>query len=299
MNKRFSFGELMDSSDLKIFVAVVEQGGIVNASAFLHKVPSAISTRIKQLESNLDTQLFTREHRKLFLTAEGKILYEYALDILSLTERAERHVKHRSPGGKFKLGAMDSMASSRLPEPLSNLYIRYPSIQLELITGISQFLSDTIKDNNLDATFIADFPTDDRFERVTVFKEELVVVAPSNHPPITSPKDIECDTLLVFKEGCSYRSRLFDWYRDFQVQPTRVATMSSYPVILASVASGMGIGIVPLSLIEDFKYSNSISIHKIAEIEPITTDLIWKKGHYSLNIESLLEVLNVPFFQDE
>lgn len=283
----------MDSSDLKIFVAVVDQGGIVNASALLHKVPSAISARIKQLESSLNTPLFTREHRKLMLTVEGKILYEYAVEILSLTEQAERHVKHRFPGGTFKLGAMDSMASSRLPVPLSKLCTHHPTIELELVTGISRFLTEGLKNNSLDAAFIADFQLEEGFERVSVFEEELVIVAPFSHQPIDTPKDIRCSTVLAFQEGCSYRSSLLNWYKDHEVQPAQVAIMSSYPVILASVAAGMGIGIVPLSLVEDFKYRESISIHKVKQIRNVTTELVWKKGRNSANIQSLLDVLNV------
>lgn len=291
MNKTFLFSELMNSSDLKIFVAVVRQGGIVHAASALHRVPSAISTRIKQLESYLGSPLFTRDHRRLELTVEGKILYDYAVEILSLAERAENHIRARQPGGIFSLGAMDSMASSRLPVLLSELYQTHPDLELNLVTGISRFLTESLYDNQLDAAFIADVPEDDRFERTAVFEEELVIVAPCHHPRITTPHDIRCSTVLTFQDGCSYRGRLLNWYRDHQREPERVAVMSSYPVILASIAAGMGVGIVPVSLINSFVHQQSITIHHVSGMEKVTTDLIWRKGRFSTNIQALLDVI--------
>lgn len=60
----------MNFADLQIFKTVVEEGGIVKAAQKLHRVPSNITTRIKQLESAIGTPLFHRDRQRLHLIAQ-------------------------------------------------------------------------------------------------------------------------------------------------------------------------------------------------------------------------------------
>src|SRR5215469_11707352 len=59
---------------LQIFKAVVDFGGVTRAAAHLHRVPSNVTTRLKQLEEELGTKLFHRHSRKLLLSSEGSLL---------------------------------------------------------------------------------------------------------------------------------------------------------------------------------------------------------------------------------
>src|SRR6202163_3630356 len=63
---------------LQIFKAVVDFGGVTRAATQLHRVPSNVTTRLKQLEEGLGTKLFHRHSRKLLLSSEGHILLAYA-----------------------------------------------------------------------------------------------------------------------------------------------------------------------------------------------------------------------------
>ena len=50
----------MNFADLQVFKSVVEEGGVIRAANKLHRVPSAVTTRIKQLEASMGVQLFHR-----------------------------------------------------------------------------------------------------------------------------------------------------------------------------------------------------------------------------------------------
>ena len=76
----------MELSDLHIFRTVVREGGIVRAARRLHRVPSNITTRIKQLEASIGVQLFTRERHRLRLSQSGERLLVYADRMLLLSE---------------------------------------------------------------------------------------------------------------------------------------------------------------------------------------------------------------------
>ena len=61
----------MELSDLRIFKAVIDAGGITGAARILHRVPSNVTTRIRQLEAGIGADLFLREGGRLALSARG------------------------------------------------------------------------------------------------------------------------------------------------------------------------------------------------------------------------------------
>src|SRR4029450_12061723 len=125
----------IDLAALEIFKAVVEQGGITKAATRLHRVPSNVTTRVKQLEERLGTKLFRRGNRRLVLSAEGKRLLGYADRLLTLSRGGEPALRRGPPAGAFQRGALKSTAATRLPPILSRYHRRYPEVRLELVTG--------------------------------------------------------------------------------------------------------------------------------------------------------------------
>jgi DNA-binding transcriptional LysR family regulator len=86
---------MLDIKSLQVFVEVYECGGIGRASANLDIVQSAISARIKRLETDLGVELFVRKARGVKVTPEGERLYEYSRRVLALVEETESAVKWR------------------------------------------------------------------------------------------------------------------------------------------------------------------------------------------------------------
>jgi DNA-binding transcriptional LysR family regulator len=282
----------MELADLKTLLSVVEHGSITRAAKALNRVPSGITTRILHLEEDLGVKLFLREKKRLFVTPEGKGLYEYARRIVDLASEAERYVKNAAPGGKFRIGAMESTAAARLPGPLAKLHARYPLLELELTTGTSRFLREQLLDNRLDAAFVADIGFDDRLAHVSAFEEELVLIAHEAHEPIHEPGDISDKTMLAFKDGCSYRSRMLRWFSAYNLVPGRIAELASYHAIMGGTAAGMGIGLIPMSVLELFSNRFMLSIHPLAHpLGRVPTALAWRKGMPSANISALQECL--------
>ena len=279
----------MEISDLKTLVAVVEHGSITRAAKELHRVPSGITTRILQLEESLGVQLFLREKKRLLVTPQGQELCDYAKKILDLLTEAERLVKGGEPGGRFRVGAMESTIAARLTAPLAKLHARYSDLQLELTAGTSCELFDMLMDNRLDTVFIADPPDDERVEYTLVYEEKLVFVGPEGRKPINKPGDIAKSTILAFNDGCSCRHRLLDWFREYGMEPERVADLTSYQAILGGAAAGMGIGIVPASVVDLFSQKEMLSVHPFDHpLATARTTMVWRKGMKTANITALL-----------
>lgn len=283
----------MDLADLRAIISVVENGSITLAAKELNRVPSGVTTRIQQLEDSLGVLLFTREKKRLHVTPRGRTLYEYARRILDMVSEAENHVKSEEPNGKFRIGAMESMAASRLPEPLARMYAHYSGLEIELTTGVSKVLHDALLDNRLDAIFAVDAHPDDRLERMPAFEEDLVLVAPAGHGPIREPGDIVGHTALAFKDGCSYRGRLLAWFTAYGMKPERIAEMTSYHAIMGGASAGMGVGIVPSVIIDLFPNRRLLSVHPIEHpCGRAVTELIWRRGMLSANILALQQCLD-------
>ena len=235
---------------------------------------------------------FSSKSKVALLPPKGQELFDYAKKILFLIEEAKRRVVCREPGGKFRIGTMESTLASRLTDPLARLHARHTHVHLELTTGTSRYLYTLLMENQLDAVFIADPPVDERMEYAAVFDEELVLVASRAHKPIYEPADLVGDTLLVFKEGCSYGSRMVNWFRAYEREPERIADLTSYNAIMGGAASGMGVGIVPASVVEQFSRKEALSLHSLPHpLGKVFTVLAWRKGMMSPNIFALQECL--------
>ena len=219
----------MDFTALEIFKTVVEQGGINKAAARLHRVPSNVTTRIKQLEEQLDTKLFARERGKLHLSAEGKILLTYADRLLRLSAEAEAALRSGKPRGTLRIGALESTSAAWLPPVLSRYHRLYPDVGIELVTGTSGALVNRLHEREIEAAFVTEPFNADGLEARFAFVEEIVLVTPKSYPRIRSPKDIGKLTVIAFASGCSYRRRLETWLGAEKIHPDRVDRVRVLP----------------------------------------------------------------------
>jgi len=281
----------MDLSDLLIFSTVVHEGSVTRAAERLRRVQSNVTTRIRQLEDDLRVTLFIREGKRLHLAPAGQVLLGYAERLLALAEEARGAVHDEQPRGTFRLGAMESTAAVRLPGLLSEYHRRHPGVVLELRTGNPVVLGSAILAGELDAALVAEPIADLPFEKCFAFDEEMVIVAPANHPPIGRKGRLP-RSVLVFEHGCPHRKRLEDFYASRQEMPERIIELASYHAILGCVVAGMGISLIPKSVLTTFPERKRLSVHTLPKKENCAqTVLIWRKGAGAANVRALAEIL--------
>jgi DNA-binding transcriptional LysR family regulator len=282
----------MDLTDLDIFRSVVQAGGVTRAAERLNRVQSNVTTRVRQLEADLGVQLFVREGKKLHLSAEGKLLLDYADRLLDLAQEAREAVHDAKPRGLLRLGTGESTAAMRLPVPMNEYLGRYPDVTLELRTGNTKILATAVLAGELDAALLAEPIADAPFEKVPIYDEELVIVAAANHPPIRSPRDARPQAVLAFESGCSYRQRLEDWFARHGEMPDRIVEISSYHAMLGCTVAGMGISLMPRIVLTTFPDAKLLSVHSLPPgLNHIQTLLIWRKGTLSPKVRALMDIL--------
>jgi DNA-binding transcriptional LysR family regulator len=271
----------MNFADLQVFKAVVDEGGIVKAAHKLHRVPSNVSTRIKQLETAVGIPLFHRDRQRLHLSPSGELLLGYAERLIGLSEEARHVVSGATPRGLLKLGALESTTASRLPGILADFHRRYPDVRLELTTGTNDALVIAVAERRLDAAFIAESPSARGLAYLPVFRESLVVISSQDHPPIANARDAEGQSLIAFPDGCAYRRVLQRWLKRESLASLRVLELGSYHAIVACVAAGAGIALMPEAVLDAMPQVR-VRRNRIPRAQSeIVTPLIWREGEIS------------------
>jgi DNA-binding transcriptional LysR family regulator len=278
----------MDFASLQVFKAVADEGGISPAARKLHRVQSNVTTRIQHLEASLGTQLFVREKRRLHLSPAGQVFLQYVEQLLRLAGEARNALAGDAPRGVLRIGTLESTAASRLPPLLARYHAAHPAVAVELVTGTTDALVEAVLGRRIEAAFVADCKPSARLETMPAFREELVLIAPRSHPAVRRAADVRADTLIVFPTGCAYRRRLQGWLGEDGVVPDKVLELASYHAIVACVASGAGIGIVPRSVLETIRRDEGIAVYPLGrEKATSTTALAWRKGELSPPLKAL------------
>ncbi|XPV69694.1 MAG: LysR family transcriptional regulator [Halarcobacter sp.] len=274
----------MDSNLLKVFVTVANKKSISKAANSLNFAQSNVTSRIKQLEKNLDCKLFHRVPQGVVLTHEGERLYPHAIEIIKKIEEAVLDMKNMLKQEQLVIASTESNAVTRIVNFLLKLHDDYPSLQLELITNTTTDIKKMILDYKVDIAFISGIPKEEELVVLNKIDEELVLVEPFEEqaPSI----------FLSFKKGCAYSGFAQDYlFETTQIEHKKLE-FGSYETILGCVKAGMGKSILPISIVKKLKFDNEIKVSKLKEKAwGMPTCLVCRKdnipkiGEYLKNIE--------------
>ena len=288
---------VMNHTSLEIFQVVAEELSIAKAAKRLGRVQSNVTTRIQLLEEELDVQLFIRENRKIRLSPQGKQFLGYALRILSLAQEAKQTLHPTAPTGKLLLGSMECTAASRLTNPLSVFSKEYPDLKITISTNSTHPLMEKVINSELDCALVS-LPKESNGKIVcptklcyeSLFSEKLLLVLPGSLKNEKDLWNINELNLAVFPRGCSYREitlavlenkiKFFD--------KLVIQEISSYHSMLACVASGSSICLLPESVLEILQVPNGLTVLPACIAE---TQLIWRQDFESPALESLTNIL--------
>ena len=255
----------IDLESLLIFQTVVQEGGVNRAAEKLHRVPSNVTTRIRQLEDFLAVRLFRREGRTLSLSAEGHTLLNYANRLLRLADEAVNELRTGKPQGLFRLGSLESTAGSRLAPILSRYHDDNPDVVVELVTGTSAALIQRVMNFEIEAAFVSEPFNAPDLAALPVFDEELVLITPRELRALPDARALGRMTMVAFAHGCSYRKRLEEWLGFENAGAGRVLEFGSYQGMIACVAAGTGFAVVPKSVLAALQAADKVRQHQLPD----------------------------------
>ncbi|WP_100011542.1 LysR family transcriptional regulator [Lentibacillus sediminis] len=249
----------MNLEDLRVFKIVAQEANITKAAESLNFVQSNVTAKIKRLEKNYDTKLFYRHKHGVGLTSTGKVLLDYAEQVLHLMNDAEKALKHSSePNGSLSIGSMETTAAIRLPDILSAYHDQCPQVVLSLQTGTTEDLIKTALNREIEGAFVAGEVNHPELETIEVFEEELVLVSKKNVLSSTDFEQLKNQMFIVFKSGCFYRDILEKWLVSKGIRPTKMMELNTLDGVIGCIKAGLGISLLPKTVADKIDKSENI-----------------------------------------
>ena len=185
-------------NQLRVFVAICDQGSFSGAARRLRRAQSGISHAIKALESAFDVELFERNTRKAQLTAAGRSLLPDARAVISRTEEMKNRAGAIAKAGVPQVSvAIDAyFPRAHLIDCLRALQAQFPTAAINLRITTMQSGENLVHDRVCAlAVTIEDVPevNPDAIERRWLREAKMVTLCAPSHPLASTPGPIPKD----------------------------------------------------------------------------------------------------------
>jgi DNA-binding transcriptional LysR family regulator len=242
----------MDLDQLHTFLEIVRLKSFSKAAQTCFRTQPAISAQVRQLEQELNANLFDRLGTRIALTPAGKIFAEYAEQILDLRRRAQESIQEleRVPRGELIIAANEATCIYVLPEVFSEYKKQFPNVQLHVDRSYGSRVLQAVQDNLADFG-ITQLPVDaKKCQIVKIHADEIRVIVPKDHP-LASRRcvmvaDIVPFPLLLPKTGTT-RAKLNSWLEPVEEQLQVSMELDSTEMIKRFVMAGLGISFLAAS----------------------------------------------------
>ena len=273
----------MDIQTLIFFKTVAKCGSFSAASHELRYAQSNISTKIQQLESDMQTTLFYRHNRGVTLTHKGELFLQYTDEILNLLHKTKTAMKDDGvANGRLSIGSLETIAQVYLPSLLATYHRDNPQVNLSISTGNSVELTNSVLDRTLDGAFISGPVNHPDLKYIEFETEKLLLATAATNNTFSSCKDLENKTLLVFQYGCYYRHLLEQLLQEKGIIPNQIVEFDSIGAIISSLCAGFGISLLPESILSQYEKSNMLTTFNIpVRYSSVPTYFIYRKDYYT------------------
>ncbi len=246
----------MELRHIRYFLAVAEERNITRAAEKLHIAQPPLSRQIQQLEDFLGLPLFVRGSRPLELTEAGRHFYKNALQLLNQSRALV--VSTRNIGkveSKFTMGFVGSTLYGLLPEVARRFKAAHPQVDLSLVEMTTLEQIHALKEGEIDVGFGRIRHEDPNIRRILLRDEPLVAALPTSHPlaqrESLSLQELCAETLILFPNAPrpSFADLILQAFHDRGLVPARTVEVRELQVSLGLVAAGMGVTVVPKSVL--------------------------------------------------
>lgn len=238
----------MNTEWLQSFTDAVQQKSFSKAAEINNLSQPGLSKHIRNLENNLDIELFHRTPTGIQLTEAGERFYSRIIPVLSELTAIRQELQWFCRTNPIAIGSLHSLATYYLPRRMKNLRIVDRPLTL-MIQNTSDELLQSLQEGRLDAIFV-----DYQYEVESLFKfdlftENYFVVFPLDHKlkaqEIVKLEELCKEPLIIHENPCDTRKHIVEQIELLGYKPNIVSEVGFSDFILGSVSTGMGITIVP------------------------------------------------------
>ncbi|MER6973008.1 LysR substrate-binding domain-containing protein [Nocardioides sp. NPDC000445] len=246
----------MELRHLRYFAAVAETCHFGRAAAQLHIAQPALSQAIRQLESELDVTLFTRTTRQVSLTPAGEFLRTEAARVLAAVDDSVRGVRRIGAGrhGLVRLGLTGTASFSHLPGIARVVKRELPEVALEIHADLlTPAQCERLQSGALDLGVLRPPATGEGLTLRTLEVEPLALAIPVDHrlavEPVVALADLRTEPFVAYSaRDSAVNEAVLRSCREAGFVPRREHEAPSTAVLLALVAAGLGVAVLPASV---------------------------------------------------
>jgi hypothetical protein len=261
---------MFDPRLLRSLVAIADSGNFTHAAERLNMTQSTISQQIGRLEAMAGHRLVDRSARPVCLTAMGERLIGHARRILLLNEDAALLLRDPAGTAAISIGLPEDLATGAMAQAFAGFARAHRHIRLDATTGLSRDLAQRYRQGEFDIVVVkeAEAGADCR----AAFAEPLGWFAAAEGVGVV---DEEALPLVCFPAGGLYRDQMFAqleregrrWFVAF--------SGSSLQSVVAAVAAGVGVSLLPLSAVGGAKLVRRTDLGGVA---PMRVSLYAREG---------------------
>lgn len=291
----------MDLRHLRYFAAVAETCHFGRAAEQLHVAQPALSYAIRQLEEELDVTLFNRTTRQVALTPAGDFLKTEAERILAGVDDAERGVRRIAAGrsGLLRIGLTGTAAFSHLPRIARILRQELPGVAMEIQADmLTPLQCDQLRAGALDVGVLRPPAVGEDIELRSIEVEPLVLAVSADHrlavEPVVSLIDLRSESFVAYssRDSAVNDAALRSCKRAGFV-PHREHLAPGTAVLLALVAAGLGVAVVPAS-VRSLPLQGLV-FRDLVDGGSIELALAWRRSGDNPVVEAVVNVLSKAF----
>ena len=288
----------MELRHLRYFLVVAEHEHFGRAAAELHMAGPPLSRAIRQLEKDLDTQLFVRSTREVRLTPAGKLLQEEARSLLGqLTDTTER-VRRVGAGalGMIRLGVTGAASYGVLPDIARTIKTQLPGVGLTIQTEmLTPDQTSALLDGRLDVGVLRPPLPTSGISTHPLSSEPLVLALPVGHrlhgDPDVTVADLRHEPFITYdpRSGSVVDGAVIRTCARYDFSPQREHQVHETSTLLALVAAGLGVALVPQSATA--LQLAGVTFASVPDTESVGLALAWRSDNTSPLVTSVVDVL--------
>ncbi|MEB3062100.1 LysR substrate-binding domain-containing protein [[Mycobacterium] zoologicum] len=291
----------MELRHLRYFCAVAETCHFGKAADQLHVAQPALSYAIRQLEAELGVSLFTRTTRQVALTPAGEFLQGEAVRILAGVSAATRGVRRIADGrsGLIRLGITGTAAFSHLPRLARAVKAELPGVDLEIRADmLTPAQCDALRAGALDLGVLRPPALGEGLALQTIAVEPLVLAVSADHrlavEPVVSLSDLRNENFVAYQSRESaVNDAVLRSCRQAGFVPHREHLAPGTAVLLALVAAGLGVAVVPESV--RGLPLEGVVFRELLDAGTIELSLAWRSGEDNPVIDAVVSVVRAAF----
>jgi LysR family transcriptional regulator for metE and metH len=254
----------LDVRDLSLVREIAATGSVTRASARLHLTQSALSHRLRGVESRLGAPLFLRVGKKMMLTPAGERVLTAAQRVLEEMTRAEEELRAigRKDTGVLRLCTQCYTGYHWLPPLLRTFNAKHPKIDVDIAVDATRRPVDALLAGEVDLAVLTAPVEDRRILIRQLFVDDILVVVGRKHRlaarPYVELADLAPEHLIVYKTD-RRDSYIFNTILEpAGVEPARISQVPLTEAILEMVKAGLGVAILARWAIEPALKSGAV-----------------------------------------